>query len=235
MSIFPRSTNKWIPQKEKIVDNKVETLYEITIKNSDTTDGLWIFVRQPSIAIFLRRVPEQDVKSINDIVACMLKCGIFFTIAVDLKMANDEFVAGTIPSIPRYPMGHVSNVLDYKWYIKQRTNHFTQNWKMCVKFLRMGGILWRIALDHLHVNLGAIMYTNLDIAQLLESKGGSEATLYTEGITREECLFTCGGIRTLNKKVFFVDRTWWPLPSTWDASGFNIGVWTESTWPESNS
>jgi len=27
---------------------------------------------------------------------------------------------------------------------------------------------------------------------------------------------------------YFVDKTWWPLPWTWDASNCNVGVWTES-------
>jgi len=241
-----RYSNKWHTEEAEVVDYKRLTLHEITLNDDDNKDELRVFVRQSSVGTLLRRINLQHARDLSEVVAYMLGKGIFFILAVehlDDDISRKEYI---LPPIPCHPNGYVASAVDYHSYLEQRNNHFTQNWKRCVKMLRMGGIMWHIAMDHIHGNLGAIFCANTDDEHVIDSIDPNDPTLYTEGISMEECNFICGRIRTVTigkymififytdtnihvgKPHYYVDKTWWPLPQTWDASNCNVGVWTES-------
>jgi len=199
-----RSTNKWLPEVGVLVDNKTLTLHEITLNDYENDDELRVFVRQSSVATLLQRINIQYVRNLTEVVAYMLGKGIFFILAVehlDEDISRKEYI---LPPIPCHPNGYVASAVDYHSYIEQRNNHFTQNWKRCVKMLRMGGIMWRIAMDHIHGNLGAIFCANTEDEHVIDSIDPNDPTLYTEGISMEECNFICGRIRTVSTGKYMI-------------------------------
>lgn len=122
------------------------------------------------------------------------------------------------------PLDYVYGPRDYEAYVRARNTVLWSNPRMLRLALIAGGILWRIVLDALDIDLvveGPSLWAHFTDMRN-HADGFVEDSLYSD-----EIQFLCGMYHeptsTANQKVW---RSWWPLPETWKNSALDHGQWT---------
>ena len=90
--------------------------------------------------------------------------------------------------------------------------------------LMQGGIAWRLARDVLGDNVVMAGPRPFNCQSWVVNVDGT-GRFYDDVLSEDEEYILCGGHDVKQNKTTTV-LYWWPKPSVWDASGFNLGNWS---------
>ncbi|KAK0430306.1 hypothetical protein EV421DRAFT_1744215 [Armillaria borealis] len=133
------------------------------------------------------------------------------------------------PIISFRPADYKFSARDYQAYVENRTNILNKPHSRAA--LLQGGIVWRLAKEHL--SLDAALHG--PSSTVIQSRTGyvfgdkdDAWSLWDDDLVGDEADLICGLHKCYTGyRVQVAYKSWWPLPYTWDAAGVNMGFWSD--------
>lgn len=172
--------SKEIPESNNEAQPTFEVIHETGLKD------LRLFVARANTALEIRRVvDEEQIAKQEDIPIYLLDRGIPFVLARNCsEMEVRSYMVPPRDITPQTRMqGYIPDKTDYDRYVKKRQEFLRSD--RGGKVLRMGGILWRLALESLDQDVGARGPGKSEsVHPISRSDGRPEA--FDDGLTLEE-------------------------------------------------
>ncbi|KZP04089.1 hypothetical protein FIBSPDRAFT_767968, partial [Athelia psychrophila] len=117
------------------------------------------------------------------------------------------------------------DVVDYKGYERDRATFLLSDRARAA--LLEGGIVWRLAIEHLKFDDVIGGPAELD-SGLYERFDGELVGGWDDKLTNDELDLICGVYKIFTAPTVYqqADASWWPKSSTWKTSCLDAGYWT---------
>lgn len=171
--------------------------------------------------------------NLDAVVLYMAKYGIRYCRCISFPVPEASSI---IPHIPRYipirPYGYQPDASEFFNY-HRRCRSLLRNPRIARAALARGGIVWRIALEHTSLSWAHSFPDPRDLVSygLFHSSDRGDTQIVEEPLTDEHVYILCGVYRVersyrAKSNEITENFSWFPLPSIWEQSGLDLGVWT---------
>ncbi|KLO10926.1 hypothetical protein SCHPADRAFT_831864 [Schizopora paradoxa] len=178
-------------------------------------------------AIAIKRLSSTHTSSIESVGLYLLEKGVGFLFGAPRNRLATPFHDVRVCGLGRRWRGYCPDEADYASY--RQKCHEVLSIDRVRRALRCGGILWRIAMEHLDANDGidAPSREAMNEPLWIYNRTTKRPELVEDGLSIDEVRLLIGSYEikdSIKDKSVFC--SYWPPPWIWENSGFFVGYWT---------